>query len=158
MQAADGLSLDAQQAAIEQYCQAQGYKLVAIYKDVLSGAKDQRPGLKEALGRLERGVDVLVHEGEDVGLLHGDDVVGVDGLGLDAATMLHVHVTLFSYVRGIAINIEWESEAEASSGLTEEEWMDAHSPALEAIARHRVTYAVLGVWLVYAVVRLIGEI
>ena len=31
-------------------------------------------------------------------------------------------------------------------------------PALEAIARHRVTYAVLGVWLVYAVVRLIGEI
>ena len=31
-------------------------------------------------------------------------------------------------------------------------------PALEVIARNRVTYAVLGVWLAYAVVRLIGEI
>src|SRR3954466_4745751 len=60
MQATDGLSLDAQQAAIEQYCAAQGYTLVGIHKDVLSGAKDQRPGLKEALGQLERGVDVLV--------------------------------------------------------------------------------------------------
>ena len=60
MQAADGLSLDAQQAAIELYCQTQGYKLLGIHKDVLSGAKDQRPGLKEALGRLERGADVLV--------------------------------------------------------------------------------------------------
>jgi DNA invertase Pin-like site-specific DNA recombinase len=60
MQAADGLSLDAQQAAIEQYCLAQGYQLTGIYKDVLSGAKDQRPGLKEALGCLEKGVDILV--------------------------------------------------------------------------------------------------
>lgn len=60
MQATDGLSLDAQQAAIEQYCLLQGYTLVGIHKDVLSGAKDQRPGLKEALGCLERGVDVLV--------------------------------------------------------------------------------------------------
>lgn len=68
-------------------------------------------------------------------IVHGEFVLAaIDGLGLDAATMLHVHVTLFSYVRGIAINIEWESEAEASSGLTEEEWMDAHSPALAAIA------------------------
>ena len=60
MQATDGLSLDAQQAAIEQYCVLQGYTLVGIHKDVLSGAKDQRPGLKEALSCLERGVDMLV--------------------------------------------------------------------------------------------------
>ncbi|HMS77523.1 DUF2752 domain-containing protein [Gordonia sp. (in: high G+C Gram-positive bacteria)] len=32
------------------------------------------------------------------------------------------------------------------------------APALEAIARHRLTYAVLAVWLVYAVVRLITEL
>ena len=31
MQAADGLSLDAQTAAIEQYCTAHGYKLLRIH-------------------------------------------------------------------------------------------------------------------------------
>ncbi|MFO0576166.1 MAG: recombinase family protein [Polyangia bacterium] len=60
MQAADGLSLDAQQAAIEQYCAAQGYSLTKICKDVISGAKDQRPGLQEALDSLDRGANVLV--------------------------------------------------------------------------------------------------
>lgn len=49
MQAAEGLSLEAQQAAIESYCVAQGIRLVRICKDVLSGARDQRPGLQEAL-------------------------------------------------------------------------------------------------------------
>ena len=49
MQAADGLSLDAQTAAIEQYCAMQGLKLVQIHKDVLSGGKSERPGLQEAL-------------------------------------------------------------------------------------------------------------
>jgi DNA-binding transcriptional regulator YhcF (GntR family) len=68
-------------------------------------------------------------------IVHGEWVLAaLDGLGLDAATMLHVHVLVFSYVRGLAINIEWESEAEATSGLTEQEWMDAHSPALDALA------------------------
>jgi DNA invertase Pin-like site-specific DNA recombinase len=60
MQAADGLSLDAQTAAIEQYCAMQGLKLVQIHKDVLSGGKSERPGLQEALRALHRGVDVLV--------------------------------------------------------------------------------------------------
>lgn len=68
-------------------------------------------------------------------IVHGEWVLAaLDGLGLDAAAMLHVHVLVFSYVRGLAINIEWESEAEATSGLTEQEWMDAHSPALDALA------------------------
>ena len=60
MQAADGLSLDAQAAAIEQYCAMQGLKLVEIHKDVLSGGKAERPGLQDALRSLQRGVDVLV--------------------------------------------------------------------------------------------------
>lgn len=60
MQAADGLSLDAQTAAIEQYCSLQGLTLVRICRDVISGAKDQRPGLQEAFGLLRRGTDVLV--------------------------------------------------------------------------------------------------
>ncbi|HND09752.1 MAG TPA: recombinase family protein [Pseudomonadota bacterium] len=60
MQAADGLSLDAQTAAIEQYCAAHGYKLAKICKDVISGGKDQRPGLQEALSLLERSADILI--------------------------------------------------------------------------------------------------
>ena len=55
MQAADGLSLDAQTAAIEHYCALSGLKLVRICRDVISGAKDQRPGLQEALSTLQRG-------------------------------------------------------------------------------------------------------
>ena len=46
MQAADGLSLDAQTAAIEQYCSMQGLRLVEIHRDVLSGGKSERPGLQ----------------------------------------------------------------------------------------------------------------
>ena len=60
MQAVDGLSLDAQTAAIEQYCKAHGFKLVRICKDVLSGGKDQRPGLQETLDTLQRGADILI--------------------------------------------------------------------------------------------------
>ncbi|MFO0578885.1 MAG: recombinase family protein [Polyangia bacterium] len=60
MQAADGLSLDAQRGAIEHYCSAHGYKLIRICQDVISGAKDQRPGLQEALRTLEQGADVLI--------------------------------------------------------------------------------------------------
>jgi DNA invertase Pin-like site-specific DNA recombinase len=60
MQAAEGLSLEAQQAAIERFCEAQGLRLVRLCRDVVSGAKDQRPGLQEALDCLQRGAEVLV--------------------------------------------------------------------------------------------------
>lgn len=43
-QAAEGLSIEAQQAAIEGYCALHGIRLVRICKDVMSGEKDQRPG------------------------------------------------------------------------------------------------------------------
>jgi DNA invertase Pin-like site-specific DNA recombinase len=60
MQATDGLSLDAQTSAIEQYCAMFGIKLIRIHRDVLSGAKSERPGLQAALSDLQKGVDVLV--------------------------------------------------------------------------------------------------
>lgn len=60
MQAADGLSLDAQTAAIEQYCAAHGYTLLKICKDVISGGKDQRPGLANALDLLSGSADILI--------------------------------------------------------------------------------------------------
>jgi DNA invertase Pin-like site-specific DNA recombinase len=60
MQATEGLSLDAQQSAIEGYCAIPGIKLVRICKDVISGGKDQRPGLQDALSTLERSADILI--------------------------------------------------------------------------------------------------
>jgi len=49
MQANDGLSLDAQRAAIKAYCEANDLRLISIYQDVLSGGRADRPGLVSAL-------------------------------------------------------------------------------------------------------------
>ena len=48
-QAEDGLSLDAQRAAITAYCNAHDFRLLRIYTDIESGAKSDRRGLEEAL-------------------------------------------------------------------------------------------------------------
>jgi DNA-binding transcriptional regulator YhcF (GntR family) len=48
----------------------------------------------------------------------------LDGHGLDPNTQFRAAVTLANYVRGTAVNIESEAQAEQETGLTEEEWMD----------------------------------
>lgn len=59
----------------------------------------------------------------------------LDGLGLDPVTMIHVHTTLAGYVRGLAANLETEAEAVQDSGITDEQWMDAHvTPAMSVAA------------------------
>jgi AcrR family transcriptional regulator len=75
---------------------------------------------------------------------HGEwALAAVDGLGLDAETMLHVHMTLFGYVRGLAMNLESEAHARAETGLDEAEWMDAQAAAFAEIvtARGAPTFA-----------------
>ena len=57
----------------------------------------------------------------------------MDGLGLDAVTMLYVHITTFSYVRGIAVNFELEAEAEQQSGITDEQWLESQGSTMAAI-------------------------
>ncbi|MBE1462941.1 TetR/AcrR family transcriptional regulator C-terminal domain-containing protein [Kibdelosporangium phytohabitans] len=57
----------------------------------------------------------------------------LDGHGLGAAKMCDLHVLLFSYVQGVAIHLEREQQAAGSSGLSEDDWMDAQAPALETI-------------------------
>ena len=49
MQAEEGLSLDAQLAAIAAYCNAHELRLLRICTDIESGAKNDRPGLEGAL-------------------------------------------------------------------------------------------------------------
>ena len=60
-------------------------------------------------------------------------LASLDGHGLDLQTCLTTHITLFNHVRGTAINIETEAEAEALSGLDAEEWMGTQEPALRAV-------------------------
>ncbi len=60
MQAAEGMSLDAQRSAIESYCAMMGIKLVKLCQDVMSGGKDVRPGLADALRILQGSADVLI--------------------------------------------------------------------------------------------------
>ncbi|MEU6412101.1 TetR/AcrR family transcriptional regulator C-terminal domain-containing protein [Microbispora sp. NPDC046933] len=57
----------------------------------------------------------------------------LDEHGLDPVTMFTAYITVFNHIRGTAINLEFEAEAEALTGLNADEWMDAHQPAFEAI-------------------------
>lgn len=60
-------------------------------------------------------------------------LTSLDGRGLDLSTAFTSHITLFNYVRGTAINLEMEAEAEAVSGLDNEEWMSTQEPAMQAL-------------------------
>ena len=59
MQAADGLSLDAQRAAIKSYCESVGLHLLQIHEDVESGGRADRKGLAQALATAADVVIVL---------------------------------------------------------------------------------------------------
>ena len=58
----------------------------------------------------------------------------LDGLGLTMQEMLYAHTTLFSHVRGLALNLEAEAQAEQDTGLTSEEWMQAQERGFRAVA------------------------
>src|SRR4051812_16376081 len=53
--------------------------------------------------------------------------------GWDPLTTFTTHLTVFTFVRGLAMNLEMEAEAEAASGLTDDEWMRSQEAALEAL-------------------------
>lgn len=57
----------------------------------------------------------------------------LDGRGLDLSTMLTIHLTLFTYVRGTAIEIAMEADAEADSGLDQTAWEEGHQQATRSL-------------------------
>ncbi|MFG3053474.1 TetR/AcrR family transcriptional regulator C-terminal domain-containing protein [Kitasatospora sp. NPDC048239] len=61
-------------------------------------------------------------------------LAALDGHGLDAPAMLDVHVLFYSYIEGIAVNLERETQAQAVTGVTEDQWMEHQAPALGALA------------------------
>jgi AcrR family transcriptional regulator len=51
-------------------------------------------------------------------------------LGLDPIETFTVHLTLFTFVRGTAMNLEQEADAAAASGKSSDEWMAQTEPDL----------------------------
>lgn len=67
-------------------------------------------------------------------LAYTEWVLGVlSEAGMDALTMFTTHLTVFTFVRGTAVNLESEADAEAASGQTSDEWMAEQEPMLEAL-------------------------
>ncbi|MFF3115247.1 TetR/AcrR family transcriptional regulator C-terminal domain-containing protein [Kitasatospora sp. NPDC057904] len=60
-------------------------------------------------------------------------LAALDGHGLAPETMLDLHVLLYSHVHGIAVHLEREAQAQAATGLSEDQWMDRQAPAFAAI-------------------------
>ncbi|MFJ4669426.1 TetR/AcrR family transcriptional regulator C-terminal domain-containing protein [Kitasatospora purpeofusca] len=51
-------------------------------------------------------------------------LAALDGHGLPAAAVLDIHVLFYSYIEGLAANLEREARAQAATGLTGDEWTD----------------------------------
>jgi DNA-binding transcriptional regulator YhcF (GntR family)/AcrR family transcriptional regulator len=65
-------------------------------------------------------------------LAYSEWVLGaLGGAGLDPRTTFTAYLTVFTFVRGTALNLELEAEAEAASGRTSNEWMAEQEPLLE---------------------------
>ncbi len=54
-------------------------------------------------------------------------------LGLTVKERLHMAVTLANYVRGTAVNLEPEAQAEQDTGMTSSEWMASQESVMRAI-------------------------
>ncbi|MEV6978131.1 TetR/AcrR family transcriptional regulator C-terminal domain-containing protein [Kitasatospora sp. NPDC093806] len=61
-------------------------------------------------------------------------LAALDGHGLDTTTVLDIHVLLYSYIEGIAVNLEREAQAQDSTGLTGEQWTDTRLAAFAPLA------------------------
>jgi AcrR family transcriptional regulator len=59
----------------------------------------------------------------------------LDGLGLTPQEAMRIHVALFSHVRGVALNLEPEAQAEQDTGMTQDEWMATRQEDFFAIMR-----------------------
>lgn len=68
-------------------------------------------------------------------LRHGEWIIGaLTGLGLPAARILDLQILLYAHGQGLAVHLERETLAEAETGLSDEQWGDAHLGDLQALA------------------------
>jgi AcrR family transcriptional regulator len=67
-------------------------------------------------------------------LPHTDAVLrAVAGFGVDASTSMYAAITVFGYVRGVALNLETEAQAEQDTGLTADEWAEHQAGRLATL-------------------------
>ncbi|MEV7616326.1 TetR/AcrR family transcriptional regulator C-terminal domain-containing protein [Streptomyces sp. NPDC089799] len=59
-------------------------------------------------------------------------LAALEGTGLDAEARMHAAVSLFGYVRGHAVDLQPESAATRTSGVTAEQWMEAQQERMAA--------------------------
>jgi AcrR family transcriptional regulator len=57
----------------------------------------------------------------------------LDGHGLDPGTLFVAAIMLAGHVRGTAINLDEEAQAEQDTGLTDDQWMDSQQGRLQAL-------------------------
>ncbi|MFG3280705.1 TetR/AcrR family transcriptional regulator C-terminal domain-containing protein [Streptomyces sp. NPDC048111] len=62
-------------------------------------------------------------------MVHAEWVLSaLDGHDLDPTTLFDMHVLLYSHVQGLVVHLEWDAHAEASTGQTEDQWMNNRAP------------------------------
>ncbi|MFB6825975.1 TetR/AcrR family transcriptional regulator C-terminal domain-containing protein [Streptomyces virginiae] len=67
-------------------------------------------------------------------LVHGEWMLGaLDGHGLEPTALFDIHVLLYSHVHGLAAHLELEADAEATTGQSEDQWMDSRAPVLREL-------------------------
>lgn len=67
-------------------------------------------------------------------MVHGEwSLSALDGHGLDTTTLFDLHVLLYSHVQGLAVHLEREAHAAATTGQDEDEWMDSRGDALQGL-------------------------
>jgi AcrR family transcriptional regulator len=62
-------------------------------------------------------------------------LAALDDMGLSTEQAMHMHITLFGFVRGLALSLEPEAQAEQDTGLTSEEWMSTQQDEFLAVLR-----------------------
>ncbi|GAA4575002.1 GntR family transcriptional regulator [Planotetraspora kaengkrachanensis] len=68
-------------------------------------------------------------------LVHGEQILtALEEQGFDPTATLDLQVLLYSHVQGLAVHLEREAQAQAATGLSEDEWMELHGPAMGSIA------------------------
>jgi DNA-binding transcriptional regulator YhcF (GntR family) len=66
---------------------------------------------------------------------HGEwTLAALNDLGLPATRVLDLQILLYSYGQGLAVNIEREAHAQADTGVSDEQWVDAQGPVLKEFA------------------------
>jgi len=69
-------------------------------------------------------------------IAHADWVLAALALpGLSATLRMQLHITLHSFIQGMAVNIEAEADAQSETGLDDREWMESQIAAFQSLAR-----------------------